>query len=255
MNTSTHISPIHIQVKRPRRNWPANAEFQYLRYSLVESFKGIILCLQVSNWFGNKRIRYKKNIVKAQEEANMYAAKAAAAAISPGSSPGPMMSPGSQWSSYSGEGSYGGFQSLVQSVAPCSQHLSNQNYTMNLKVCSKQRKMKFGFFSLFRCFLFFSVSLLRIPFSTVPVAQAGSLCPSYKFYKFLFLPGYWILFKCNLRVQNSIMCIIYKSQITVLSINQFGGKIYLLLSTFLGANGYFSLDENIPKSFYVQYYS
>merc|ERR1719340_274774 len=64
---------------------------------------------QVSNWFGNMRIRYKKNIVKAQEEANMYAAKAAAAAISPGSSPGPMMSPGSQWSTYSGEGSgYGG---------------------------------------------------------------------------------------------------------------------------------------------------
>merc|ERR1711872_805923 len=67
---------------------------------------------QVSNWFGNKRIRYKKNIVKAQEEANMYAAKAAAAAISPGGSPGPMMSPGSQWggSSYSGEGpAYGGY--------------------------------------------------------------------------------------------------------------------------------------------------
>ncbi|XP_056009811.1 pre-B-cell leukemia transcription factor 1-like isoform X31 [Ostrea edulis] len=35
---------------------------------------------QVSNWFGNKRIRYKKNINKAQEEANMYAAKTAAAA-------------------------------------------------------------------------------------------------------------------------------------------------------------------------------
>ena len=66
--------------------------------------------IKVSNWFGNKRIRYKKNIVKAQEEANMYAAKAAAAAISPGNSPGPMMSPGSQWSTYSGEGSgYGGF--------------------------------------------------------------------------------------------------------------------------------------------------
>ena len=30
---------------------------------------------QVSNWFGNKRIRYKKNIGKAQEEASMYAAK------------------------------------------------------------------------------------------------------------------------------------------------------------------------------------
>uniref|UniRef100_A0A0M3HMB3 Homeobox domain-containing protein n=1 Tax=Ascaris lumbricoides TaxID=6252 RepID=A0A0M3HMB3_ASCLU len=35
-------------------------------------------CLNVSNWFGNKRIRYKKNIAKAQEEANMYAAKKAA---------------------------------------------------------------------------------------------------------------------------------------------------------------------------------
>ncbi|XP_076352487.1 homeobox protein extradenticle-like isoform X3 [Tachypleus tridentatus] len=32
---------------------------------------------QISNWFGNKRIRYKKNISKAQEEANMYAAKKA----------------------------------------------------------------------------------------------------------------------------------------------------------------------------------
>ncbi|KPM08721.1 homeobox protein extradenticle-like protein [Sarcoptes scabiei] len=32
---------------------------------------------QVSNWFGNKRIRYKKNIGKAQEEANLYAAKKA----------------------------------------------------------------------------------------------------------------------------------------------------------------------------------
>merc|ERR550534_2642238 len=37
---------------------------------------------QVSNWFGNKRIRYKKNIGKAQEEANLYAAKAASAASS-----------------------------------------------------------------------------------------------------------------------------------------------------------------------------
>ena len=52
---------------------------------------------QVSNWFGNKRIRYKKNIVKAQEEANMYAARAAASAASPTGSPGPMMSPHSQW--------------------------------------------------------------------------------------------------------------------------------------------------------------
>lgn len=34
-------------------------------------------CFQVSNWFGNKRIRYKKNIGKAQEEANLYASKLA----------------------------------------------------------------------------------------------------------------------------------------------------------------------------------
>jgi hypothetical protein len=40
----------------------------------------VLLFLQkkVSNWFGNKRIRYKKNIGKAQEEANLYAAKKAA---------------------------------------------------------------------------------------------------------------------------------------------------------------------------------
>ncbi|CAF0774681.1 unnamed protein product [Rotaria sp. Silwood1] len=35
---------------------------------------------QVSNWFGNKRIRYKKNIPKTQEEANSYAAKIASQA-------------------------------------------------------------------------------------------------------------------------------------------------------------------------------
>lgn len=38
-----------------------------------------LFCLfcQVSNWFGNKRIRYKKNIGKFQEEANLYAMKTA----------------------------------------------------------------------------------------------------------------------------------------------------------------------------------
>jgi len=60
---------------------------------------------QVSNWFGNKRIRYKKNIGKAQEEANLYAAKKAAGA-SPYSMAGPpsgtttpMMSPAPPFSS------------------------------------------------------------------------------------------------------------------------------------------------------------
>merc|ERR1719305_210326 len=50
---------------------------------------------QVCNWFGNKRIRYKRNIGKAQEEANMYAAKAAAEAVRGGASPG-AWGPGSQ---------------------------------------------------------------------------------------------------------------------------------------------------------------
>ena len=31
----------------------------------------------MNNWFGNKRIRYKRNTQRAQEEANIYAAKAA----------------------------------------------------------------------------------------------------------------------------------------------------------------------------------
>ncbi|KAG7460293.1 hypothetical protein MATL_G00219860 [Megalops atlanticus] len=37
---------------------------------------------QVSNWFGNKRIRYKKNIGKFQEEANLYAVRTAVDAAS-----------------------------------------------------------------------------------------------------------------------------------------------------------------------------
>lgn len=48
-----------------------------MHVSIYKSFCEIVW-LQVSNWFGNKRIRYKKNIGKAQEEANLYAAKKAA---------------------------------------------------------------------------------------------------------------------------------------------------------------------------------
>ncbi|XP_053442330.1 pre-B-cell leukemia transcription factor 4 isoform X2 [Nycticebus coucang] len=39
--------------------------------------KGGITVSQVSNWFGNKRIRYKKNLGKFQEEAAIYAGKSA----------------------------------------------------------------------------------------------------------------------------------------------------------------------------------
>lgn len=49
---------------------------------------------QVSNWFGNKRIRYKKNIGKFQEEANIYAVKTAVSVTQGGhsrtSSPTPL---------------------------------------------------------------------------------------------------------------------------------------------------------------------
>ncbi|NXG20066.1 PBX4 factor, partial [Grallaria varia] len=42
--------------------------------------RGGITVAQVSNWFGNKRIRYKKNMGKFQEEANIYSAKTVDAA-------------------------------------------------------------------------------------------------------------------------------------------------------------------------------
>ncbi|XP_078143893.1 pre-B-cell leukemia transcription factor 1 isoform X3 [Centroberyx gerrardi] len=59
---------------------------------------------QVSNWFGNKRIRYKKNIGKFQEEANMYAAKTAVSATS-------VSAHGSQANSPSTPNSAGGYPS------------------------------------------------------------------------------------------------------------------------------------------------
>ena len=51
------------------------------KMSFLKSFCVLITIsiIQVSNWFGNKRIRYKKNIGKFQEEANLYAAKTAQA--------------------------------------------------------------------------------------------------------------------------------------------------------------------------------
>ena len=55
---------------------------------------------QVSNWFGNKRIRYKKNIGKAQEEASIYAAKSAAAIAQGGNCDSPLNSTYSEWRIY-----------------------------------------------------------------------------------------------------------------------------------------------------------
>lgn len=41
-----------------------------------------LLYSQVANWFGNKRIRYKKNVAKLQEEANLYTRMPAASVSS-----------------------------------------------------------------------------------------------------------------------------------------------------------------------------
>ena len=87
----------------------------------------------MSNWFGNKRIRYKKNIVKAQEEANAFATKRAIEQSSvegPGSPypsplhhhPGMMLPPGGWSADYGGSGSpmdgSSPMSSLHQSPAP-----------------------------------------------------------------------------------------------------------------------------------------
>lgn len=66
----------------------------------------VSVCPQVSNWFGNKRIRYKKNMRKFQEEATIYTAKTAVDATEvrgPGrqASP-PSMSHSSEWDSEPG---------------------------------------------------------------------------------------------------------------------------------------------------------
>ena len=58
----------------------------------------------MSNWFGNKRIRYKKNICKAQEEANTFATKRAIQAASENVGPSGM---GGLCANVSGDGSGG----------------------------------------------------------------------------------------------------------------------------------------------------
>merc|ERR1719385_139028 len=92
-----------LDARRKRRNFSKNASEilnEYFYSHLANPYpseeakeelakKCNISVSQVNNWFGNKRIRYKKNITKAQEEANMYAAKAAAQ----GAGDSPILSP------------------------------------------------------------------------------------------------------------------------------------------------------------------
>jgi pre-B-cell leukemia transcription factor 1 len=88
-----HLRSRFLDARRKRRNFSKQAtevlnEYFYSHlsnpYPSEESKEHLarkcgITVSQVSNWFGNKRIRYKKNVAKAQEEANIYAAKNAAA--------------------------------------------------------------------------------------------------------------------------------------------------------------------------------
>lgn len=81
-----------LDARRKRRNFSKQATDilnQYFYQNLQNPYpseeakeelarKCSISVSQVSNWFGNKRIRYKKNIGKAQEEANLYSARQAA---------------------------------------------------------------------------------------------------------------------------------------------------------------------------------
>ena len=61
---------------------------------------------QICNWFSNKRIRYKKNIVKAQEEANVYAARAACKAANQQQGGGSAPSPAPSWDGGAYPGGY-----------------------------------------------------------------------------------------------------------------------------------------------------
>merc|ERR1740116_521758 len=100
-----------LDARRKRKNFGKKASellHEYFYTNLLNPYpsdevkeelarKAGITVSQVSNWFGNKRIRYKRNTQKAQEEPNMFADKAAAA-IAIAAGPAPNMgapSPGS----------------------------------------------------------------------------------------------------------------------------------------------------------------
>ncbi|KAL3103158.1 hypothetical protein niasHS_002344 [Heterodera schachtii] len=65
-----------LDARRKRRNFSKQAT-EVLNEYFYSHLSNPYPSEEVSNWFGNKRIRYKKNIAKAQEEASMYAQKKA----------------------------------------------------------------------------------------------------------------------------------------------------------------------------------
>lgn len=108
---------------------------------------------QVSNWFGNKRIRYKKNIAKAQEEANLYAAKKAEQGLRAPygvmASPGSMVSPTSDvYPSMAGQalhhmtqqGPFGDMTSAAYHPSMMGGSGSDQGYGANPDVSSRSNE-------------------------------------------------------------------------------------------------------------------
>ncbi|XP_069915179.1 pre-B-cell leukemia transcription factor 4 isoform X3 [Oryctolagus cuniculus] len=101
-----------LDARRKRRNfskWATGVLNEYFYSHLSSPYpseeakeelarKGGITVSQVSNWFGNKRIRYKKNTGKFQEEAATYAGRAAPDAPDVGVPP----PPGPGWSRSAG---------------------------------------------------------------------------------------------------------------------------------------------------------
>lgn len=89
---------------------------------------------QVSNWFGNKRIRYKKNIGKFQEEANMYAARTAVNAANASSHGSQANSPSTPNSA--GETGSPWLCSAIRRVPPlCALLQLSSSYTLRLFQC------------------------------------------------------------------------------------------------------------------------
>uniref|UniRef100_A0A1B0CTM6 Putative transcription factor pbx n=1 Tax=Lutzomyia longipalpis TaxID=7200 RepID=A0A1B0CTM6_LUTLO len=110
---TTHVMNLLREQSRTRPITPK--EIERMVQIIHKKFSSIQMQLKqstLSNWFGNKRIRYKKNIGKAQEEANLYAAKKAAGAspYSMGGPPSgtatPMMSPAPPQDSMGYSGGY-----------------------------------------------------------------------------------------------------------------------------------------------------
>jgi len=117
-----------LDARRKRRNFNKKSSdvlYEYFYANLTNPYpsdevkeelgrQAGITVSQVNNWFGNKRIRYKRNTLKAQEEANVFAAKKAAALASASATASPGIDVKQDFGSYPGTSGQGasGFQNF-----------------------------------------------------------------------------------------------------------------------------------------------